>query len=297
MLSGGVGGARMARGLAAALPPEDLTVVVNVGDDDVIYGVHVAADLDTVTYTLAGIEGPEGWGIAGDTFATMGHLDELGVDTTFRLGDQDLATCLARTAALHTGEALSEATRRLTRSLGVEIAVIPATDDPVRTRITTDTGEDLSFQEYFVLRRHGEHVAAVRYDGSTQASPAPGVLEAIHTSDAVVIAPSNPPLSIWPILAVPGVEEAVRVKPVVAVSPLFGGRALKGPADRVMGTLGLPPGNAGIVAAYRGLVSTLVVDVGDADDALDVAIAARDTRIPDLASATRLAHDVLELAS
>jgi len=189
----------MARALALTLDPAHLTVVVNVGDDDRIYGVHVSADLDTVVYTLAGVEGPAGWGMAGDTFTVMQHLAARGVDTRFRLGDRDLATCLQRTAALDAGAVLSAATSAICTGLGVVPTVLPVSNDPVRTKITTPGGERLDFQEYFAVRGHRDEVAALDYEGAAQARPAPGVREAIAAADLVVIAPSNPPLSIWPI--------------------------------------------------------------------------------------------------
>jgi len=302
LLSGGVGGARMARGLAAVLPPAALTVVVNVGDDDEIYGLHVSPDLDTVAYTLAGREGPPGWGVAGDTFAVMGHLGALGVDTNFRVGDADLAVNLARTAALRCGESLSAVTVRLAAALGLACRLLPATDDCLRTRVHTAAGEWLSFQDYFVLRGHRDEVAEVRYEGAGAARPAPGVLEAIAAASLVVVAPSNPPLSIWPILAVPGIRDAMAAAPrVIAVSPLFGGRALKGPADRVMAALGLPAGNSGVLAAYDGLLTDLVVDQGDAADVATLAgtavrLHAADTRIAARDDAARLARYLLDLS-
>jgi LPPG:FO 2-phospho-L-lactate transferase len=301
LLSGGVGGARAARGFAAIVASDDLAVIVNVGDDERIHGVHVAADVDTVVYTLAGLEGPDGWGRADDTFTVMAALDRLGADTTFRIGDTDLATCLARTAALDAGKPLGEVTARIASSLGVEHRVLPVTNDPVRTQIVTTAGERLGFQDYFVFRRHRDEVAAVSYEGAATARPAPGVLEALTDADLVVIAPSNPPLSIWPILAVPGVREAVAAAHrVVAVSPLFGGKALKGPADRVMASLGLPPGNEGVLAAYAGLLSALVVDIGDAADvdtlAGEVTLHATDTRIEAPQAAARLAEYVMALS-
>jgi LPPG:FO 2-phospho-L-lactate transferase len=292
-----VGGARLARGLDACCAP--LTVVVNVGDDEQVYGVHVSPDLDTVTYTLAGREGPEGWGVAGDTFTVLGHLERLGADTSFRLGDADLALNLLRTQALRGGEPLSAVTARLAAALGVGPAILPATDDRLRTRVRTADGTWLPFQEYFVLRGHRDPVVEVAYDGADEAVPAPGVVEAIGTADLVVVAPSNPPLSIWPILAVPGVREAVARRPAVAVSPLFGGKPLKGPADRVMAGLGLPPGNAGVLAAYPGLLDTLVVDRDDAADVDALAsphlrVLAADTRITEPAAAARFASWLLE---
>ena len=299
LLSGGVGGARAARGFAAVLDPADLTVIVNVGDDDRVHGVHVSADVDTVVYTLAGIEGPNGWGRAGDTLTVMGALEGLGADTTFRLGDLDLATCLARTEALAAGEALSAVTARIAAALGARHRVIPATDDRLRTRVRSTGGEWIPFQEYFVLRGHQDSVDEIEFDGSEQAKPAPGVIEAIRDADLVVIAPSNPPLSIWPILAIREVHDAVLAHlRVIAVSPLFGGKALKGPADRVMASLRLPPGTAGVLAAYRALLDDLIVDKGDADEEVDagsVRIHALDTRIADPARAARFAREVLAL--
>jgi LPPG:FO 2-phospho-L-lactate transferase len=290
----------MARGLAAVLGPGDLTVVVNVGDDETVYGLHVAPDLDTVCYTLVDREGPQGWGMAGDAFAVMGHLEALGIDARFRIGDADLATNLARTAALRSGESLSAVTARLAAALGIGCRVIPATDDPVRTRLRTAAGEWLAFQDYFVLRGHADEITEVGYDGAGESRPAPGVLEAIADAGLVVIAPSNPPLSVWPILAVPGIRGAVAAAPrVVAVSPLFEGKALKGPADRVMASLGLPPGNAGVLAAYEGLLTDLVVDEGDAADLSRgggaVRLHAADTRIADRGPAARFARWLLEL--
>jgi LPPG:FO 2-phospho-L-lactate transferase len=299
LLSGGVGGARAARGFAAVLGPDELTVIGNVGDDDHVHGVMVCADLDTITYTLAGLEGRHGWGRRGDTFAVMAALEALGADTTFRLGDLDLAVCLLRTAALHAGEPLSSVTKRICAVLGVRHGVLPASDDPVRTRVRSASGRWMSFQEYFVIRGHEDEVAEVVFDGAEAAKPAPGVVEAIGDADLVVIAPSNPVLSVWPILALDDISDAVSTASrVVAVSPLFGGKALKGPADRVMASLGLLPGTAGILEAYRGLLSDLVVDVGDAGDAglaEDVRIHAMDTRIADPNAAARFAREVMSL--
>jgi LPPG:FO 2-phospho-L-lactate transferase len=282
------------------LDPGDLTIIVNVGDDDVMYGVHVSPDLDTVLHTLAGLEGPHGWGLAHDTFVVMDRLAELGVDTSFRLGDRDLAGCLVRTNALGRGQPLSAIISEFRQRLGVAPAVLPASDDPVRTKIRVAGDLWLDFQDYFVIRRHRDSVRELRYDGAATARPAPGVVEAIEGAAAVVIAPSNPPLSVWPTLAVPGVREAVAAKGIVAaVSPLFRGRALKGPAATVMADLGLPAGNAGVLAAYEGLISHLVVDAGDSADIAALGghaeIHAADTRIADGASAARFAAELLSL--
>ena len=271
-----------------------MTVIGNVGDDDHMYGVPVSADLDTMIYTLAGIEGPEGWGIRDDTFSVMDHLETLGVDTSFRLGDRDLATCLNRARVLRSGGTLSLATESIAAALGVDTPILPASDDAIRTRIRTVDGSWLSFQEYFVGRGHRDPVAAVEYAGAAAATSAPGVLEAIDAAAVVVIAPSNPPLSIWPILAIDDIAQAVARHPrVVAISPLFGGRALKGPADRVLASLGYPAGNAGVLAAYGGSITDLVIDQGDADDALvlagSVTIHVTDTRLTDRSGAERFA--------
>lgn len=295
-LSGGVGGARMARGLAQAAGVE-LTVVVNVGDDETVHGLHVSPDVDTVLYTLAGVEGPDGWGRADDSFRFNDELARFGLDNTFRLGDLDLALCVARTSRLSAGTTLSEVTRDLARGLGVGPVVLPVSDQPVRTEIRTASGEWIGFQEYFVARRHRDEVADLRFAGAALAQPAPGVIEAVEEADLVLIAPSNPPLSIWPILAVDEVRRAIADHPeVVAVSPLIGGRALKGPADRVMASLGLPPGNAGVAEAYRGLISTLVVDTQDGGEAADmtgVEVMVTDTRIADADRAMELAEEIL----
>ncbi len=296
LLSGGVGGARLARGLAAELGPE-LTVVVNVGDDEEVYGLHVSPDMDTVTYTLAGRHGPHGWGVAGDTFVVLGHLASLGADTTFRLGDADLALNLVRTDALRRGQPLHTVAAELSAAFGIEPTILPATNDRLRTVVQTGAGEWLSFQDYFVMRSHRDEVAAVRFDGAAEALPAPGVLDAIGEAAVLMIAPSNPPLSIWPILSVPAIRAAVQTaRRVVAVSPLIGGKALKGPADAVMASLGLPPGNAGVLEAYRGLLTDLVVDDADRADTRPsgVRVHATDTRIAEPERAVRFARWLLE---
>ena len=250
-------------------------------------------------YTLAGVEGEHGWGRAGDTTAVMAELAKLGVDTSFTLGDRDYAMCLVRTMALADGATLSMITQGLTGALGVhDVAVLPATDDELRTWIQTVDGQWLEFQEYFVDRRHRDPVAAIDYRGAEAASPAPGVIDAITGADTLVIAPSNPPLSIWPILAVGDIRSAVESHPAtVAISPLFGGRALKGPAAEVMEGLGLPAGTAGILEAYHGLVDTLVVDAADeADTALgdDVRIHAMNTRLDGDDQGSAVAAAVIE---
>lgn len=285
----------MARGFAA-LPDLDLTVVVNVGDDADNHGLHVSPDLDTVVYTLAGMEGPHGWGRADDTFALNEELARFGVDNTFQLGDRDLALKLFRTTEIARGGTLSEVTGTIARSFGIEAQILPATDQRLRTRVRIDAGW-VSFQEYFVTRRHQDEVLELEYSGADLAGPAPGVVAAIEGADHVVIAPSNPPLSIWPILAIADIEKAVAAHPMVTVvSPLIGGKTVKGPADRVMAALGLPPGNAGVAAAYPGQIDRLVIDDSDSEDAAsmrDLDVLVTDTMIPDRASAARLAGEIL----
>lgn len=291
----------MARALAGVVRPDRLTVIVNVGDDETVYGVHVSPDLDTVVSTLAGVEGPHGWGRRDDTWTVVEALADLGVDTTFRLGDRDLATCLFRTAALADGVPLSEITARVARRLGVDCRVLPATDDPLRTEVRTDAGWR-SFQEYFVIHRHAERVREVRFRGADTARAAPGAVAAVAEADVVIVAPSNPVLSVWPVLAVADLAAAVAAhERVVAVSPLFAGRALKGPAARVLADLGFPAGNAGVLAAYHGAITDLVVDAGDAGDlplleGRGVRIHALPTRFTDPAAAGEAAARILEVA-
>lgn len=289
----------MARALRSILGPGQLTVIVNVGDDTERYSVRVSPDPDTVLYTLASVEGSHGWGRRDDTFATMEELAKLGVDTTFALGDKDLAMCLYRTQLLANGTPLSEVTTRLAHVFDIDCGLLPATDDPLETFIQIDDGSWLSFQEYFVDRMHVDAVNAIAYHGAPQASPAPGVIEAISDADTLVIAPSNPPLSIWPILAIEPIREAVESHPRrVAVSPLFGGLPLKGPADTVMAGVGLAEGTRGILEAYAGLIDTLFVDVGDRGDVtigdgFGVAVIPRETRLTGTDQGAALAREIL----
>ncbi len=290
-LSGGVGGARLARGFAA-LDDVDLTVVVNVGDDAETHGLAISPDLDTVVYSIAAEEGPYGWGRRGDTFRFNDELARFGIDNTFRIGDLDLAAKLFRTMELGGGIPLSKVTETIATGFGLAATVTPVTDDRLRTMVETDAGW-LTFQEYFVERRFQDEVRSLRFDGATAARPAPGVVEAIAGADHVVVGPSNPPLSIWPILAVPGVREAVAEHPLVtAVSPLIGGRTVKGPAAAVMSSLGLPAGNEGVGAAYAGLIRRLVVHETDPIDLglPGVEVEATDILLPDLAASARLAY-------
>ncbi len=302
LLSGGVGGARLARGLGRILQ-RDLTVVVNTGDDAVIYGLTVSPDLDTVMYTMSGIEGPDGWGLADDRFSVMDHMNGFEIDTSFRIGDADLATNLYRSQLLSEGVPLSEVTRRLGSLLQLIPEVLPMSDQRVSTAIQIDGGDWLSFREYFVTRQHRDRVRDVRFEGVEDSTPAPGVLEALSEADAVVIGPSNPVLSIWPILAVPGIAAAVASAPrVIAVSPLFGGEALKGPAHIVMADVGLARGNLGVIQAYDGLVRDLVIDTGDASErssltASDVTIHVRSTMLTTAEQSTDFAEWLLDLVA
>lgn len=293
-LSGGVGGARLARGFAS-LAGVELTVVVNVGDDEEIHGLAVSPDLDTMVYTLAGIQGAQGWGRRGDSFRFNEELARFGVDNTFRLGDLDVALHVYRTKRLGEGLPLSMVTGEIAAAFGVETRVVPVSDEIVRTVVETASGETLSFQEYFVTRQAADTVTGLRFEGGEDAKPAPGVLDSIADADLTVIGPSNPPLSIWPILAVPGIREALAAASrVVAVSPLIGGKTVKGPADRVMASLGLPPGNLGVVTAYRGLLDGLVIDAGDDRDEVDgVEVLSTPILITDPSEARRLAAEIV----
>ena len=264
-LAGGVGGAKMAQGLALALPPGDLTVVVNTGDDMEHLGLHISPDIDTVLYTLGGIANPEtGWGIQGDTTATLDQLRRYGHDAWFWLGDRDFATHIHRTDRLAAGEPLTDVTLGMARALGIAADVLPMTDDRLRTIVQTPAG-DLAFQDYFVRRRQRDDVTGVRFDGAESARLPERVREAIARADLIVLCPSNPIVSIGPILAVPGMREALlaAAATTVAVSPIVGGRALKGPADRMLTTLGHERSALGVARLYAGLADGFVIDHAD----------------------------------
>lgn len=260
-------------------PPDQITAIVNVGDDLELHGLCISPDLDTVTYTLAGAIDPErGWGLVGETWQAMSVLGKLGGDAWFNLGDRDLGTHLFRTARINAGAPLHAVTAALAEGWGVAVRLLPVTDDPLRTRVTVvDPGDptagtanrehEVGFQEYFVGRGHAVPVTAVRFDGAESARPAPGVLDTIATAERLVIAPSNPIVSIGPVLAVPGVRAAVAARrdDVVAVSPIIAGSALKGPADRMMAELGHESSVVGVARLYVDLASTLIVDEADAD--------------------------------
>ena len=267
-LAGGVGAARMLTGLIQVAPPERIMAIVNTGDDVTLHGLHISPDLDTVTYTLAGAVNAEtGWGLAGETWATMDELARYGSGRLawFRLGDRDLATHLYRTSRLHEGATLSQVTAEIAGRWQVGVRVVPMSDDPVETRVTVG-GVEIGFQDYFVGRRHDVAVESIRFAGIQNARPSPGVLDAIDSADVVVICPSNPLVSIAPVLSVPGIEDAIAARraDVVAVSPIVAGHAIKGPADRLLAELGHEASAVGVARLYARIAGTLVIDETDA---------------------------------
>ncbi len=265
VLAGGVGAARFLEGLVQVVPQESITVISNTGDDEDFFGVRVSPDVDTVIYTLAGAIDPvQGWGLAGETYYALEALHRFSYETWFNLGDADLATHVHRTQLLRDGATLSEATRTIVEAFGLRLRVLPVSDDRIRTVVAADAGA-LTFQEYFVKRRTEDEMRAVRFEGITSASPAPGVLDAIRTADVVIVAPSNPVVSIGPVLAVRGVRDALRETgaKVAGISPIVGGRTIKGPADRMMASLGMTPTAAGVAEAYRDFLDVLVIDEQD----------------------------------
>ena len=292
--SGGVGGAKLARGLYDVLGP-DLTVVGNVGDDLEVLGLYVSPDLDSLLYALAGLNDEErGWGRSGETWRALESARDWGADAWFQLGDLDLGLHLTRTEALARGEPLSVVTRGLARAAGLTATLLPATDDRVRTHVVTPAGT-FSFQDWFVARRHADEVDGLRYDGADEATSAPGVLEAIAEADALVLAPSNPFVSLHPILAVPSVRAALGARRVrcVAVSPLIGGRSVKGPLDRMLTRMAGGTSPAHVAQCYEDLVGALVIDRADAPAAADVSLVVTDTLMTDRGAARRLAEIVL----
>ncbi|MFC0306504.1 2-phospho-L-lactate transferase [Rhizorhabdus histidinilytica] len=299
-LAGGVGGARLARGLAAILPPDDLTIAVNTGDDFEHLGLLVCPDIDTVCYTLAGINNAaQGWGLAGESWAFMDALGKLGGESWFNLGDRDLATHVLRTGMI--GRlALSEITALLAGRMGIAHRIVPMSDDRVRTMIDTDEGE-LPFQHYFVRRRAEPRFRAISFDGIETARPSTGLLDAIADPalEAVILCPSNPVLSITPILALPGVRTALAARgvPIVAVSPFIGGQAVKGPAAKIMGEIGLATTPPGLAAYYDGLLDGIVIDhVDAAADAGNTALHVTATLMRDLDDQRRLAAETIAFA-
>ena len=267
VLAGGVGAARLLRGMVQAVPAHDVTAIVNTADDLVLHGLSVSPDLDTVTYTLAEAVNPDtGWGLANETWEAMSALQRLGGPAWFQLGDRDLGTHLHRTGRLADGAGLAEITSEITRAFSVDARLLPMTEDRVATMVTLASGPEVGFQDYFVGLRHNVPISAVRFDGVDEAHPAPGVLEAITSADTVVVAPSNPIVSIGPVVAVPGISDALSTRraDVVAVSPIVAGSALKGPAERMLRELGHEPTVVGVARLYRDIAATLVVDDADA---------------------------------
>jgi LPPG:FO 2-phospho-L-lactate transferase len=268
VLCGGLGGSRLVDALAQAAGPEAVTAIVNVGDDLEILGLRVSPDLDTVLYTLAGLLDEErGWGVRDETYSARATAETLGAETWFTLGDRDIGLHLVRTAALRAGERLSAVTARLAEQLGVAVRLLPATDDELRTLVLTDAGA-LDFQTWFVRRRHADRVLGVEYRG--EASPAPGVLEAIREANVVVIAPSNPFVSIGPILAVDGVREALAARRVAAMSPIVGGKAFRGPLADMLQSLGFERSARGVRNFYGELISVFIVDPADVELAPEI---------------------------
>lgn len=276
-LCGGVGAARMLSGLVRVVPGDQITGIVNVGDDMVLHGLSISPDLDTVTYTLAGMDNSEtGWGVADESWAVMDELGRLRGEDWFRLGDRDLATHLFRTGRLAAGEPLSVVTAALSERRGIAVRLLPVTDDPLRTRVTLaapsifgPAGTEVGFQDYFVRLAHAVPVSDVRFEGAQDARPALGVMDALEGAHRIVVCPSNPVVSIAPLLSVPGVEAALRSRreDVVAVSPIVAGAALKGPADRLLRELGTEPSVVGVARLYSSWVGTLVIDEADAERA------------------------------
>ncbi len=301
VLAGGVGAARFLQGLVQVVPQQRLTAIVNTGDDRDFYGLHVSPDLDIVMYTLAGVvDEAHGWGIRNDTYATMQQLARYGNEDWFLLGDRDLATHIHRTNLLRQGKTLSEVTDELRRQFGLELRILPMSDQPVATHIQTPAGL-LHFQEYMVKRRCADEVQDVVFIGSGEARPAPGVLDAIKGAEAILIAPSNPIVSIGSILAVPGIHDILHEASgmVVAVSPIVGGAPIKGPADKLMRGLGMDVSAVGVARCYRDFLDVMVIDEQDAHHAsaiedLGIPTVVTNTIMRDDAAKTTLARGVLE---
>jgi len=304
VLCGGVGAARMLAGLQRVLDPDEIVGIVNTGDDTELHGLYISPDLDTITYTLAGaVNLTTGWGLSGETFRAMEALERYDGLTWFRLGDCDLATHLYRTGRMRGGATLSEVTAEITRAWGLGLRLLPMSDDPVRTRLRLKGADEVAFQEYFVKLRHSVVVEGVRFAGANAARPAPGVLAALESAEVVVVAPSNPVVSIGPIMAVPGIAStlAARRESVVAVSPIVEGAALKGPADRLLVELGGEASASGVARFLQAWIGTLVVDEADGKQAAAIeASGVRCVLTPTVMStpqiAADLAHTVLAAA-
>ena len=301
-LAGGVGGAKLARGLAKLLPPSKLLIIGNTGDDLELHGLHISPDLDILTYTLAGIvDEAKGWGIAKDTFNCLETLEKLGAETWFKLGDRDLAIHMQRTNMLRNGLTLSQATQKLCRKLNVKTKIIPMSNDPVPTKIISGT-RTLDFQEYFVKNRTRDKVTDVVYAGAEKAEPTPGIIEAIRTAERIVLCPSNPILSIGPILAInPIRKELTKTKaPVIGVSPLVAGKTLKGPADRILKSLGHRASALGVAELYKDFLSHFIIDEADKKEQpqieqLNIKVTVTNTIMKNAADSVRLAKTVLSV--
>lgn len=300
-LAGGVGGAKLADGLYRSVAPDTLAIIVNTGDDFDLYGLRISPDADTVLYTLAGLANPAtGWGIAGDTFSTLEMLRRYGEDTWFLLGDRDFATHIQRTRWLREGQTPTQVASALTAALGVRARLLPMCDALIATRVHTLDGE-LAFQEYFVRRQHRDDVLGVRFEGIEEAQPSPSVREAITQAEAIIFCPSNPIVSIGPILAVPGMRALVRDAraPRVAVSPIVGGQALRGPADRMLAGLGDEVSALGVARLYGDVLDGMVIDRTDAalaeriSQELHMRVLVTDTIMRDEADRVRLARETL----
>jgi LPPG:FO 2-phospho-L-lactate transferase len=302
VLTGGTGGAKLIEGLVAEVDAAELTIICNTGDDCVFHGLNISPDIDTILYTLAGLnDTAKGWGIKGDTFAVLEQLQRLGNDTWFNLGDKDLATHITRTRLLTEGRKLANVTDQIRRSLGVRARVLPMSDERIETRVMTPQGE-ISFQEFFVKQRWSSEVAAIRFAGLEESRPATGVLQAIADASAIIVCPSNPITSIGPILAVPGIRAALdhAIVPVVAVSPMIGGAAISGPAHKLMTARGLEPSAFGVAQNYQGFLTKLLVAHEDRSlsgriENLGIGVNVTDIRMPSLADKRRLAREVLAL--
>ncbi|HEV8462344.1 MAG TPA: 2-phospho-L-lactate transferase [Gaiellaceae bacterium] len=301
VLSGGVGGARFLRGLVGVVDPTDVTIVGNVADDIEVLGLRVSPDLDSILYTLTGLSDEErGWGRAGETWQALDAVAQLGGEAWFRLGDRDIGLHLVRTELLRSGVPLSEATERLAHALGLEAALVPASDDPIRTFLETPAGT-FAFQTWFVARGHRDEVDAVHYTGAPDAQAAPGVVDAIGEADVILFAPSNPYVSIGPILAVEEIRTAIeeRSAPCVAISPLIDGRAVKGPADRMLARLAGGTTPAHVAGCYEGLIDVLVVDEADRPEAPIAGLrntVVTETLMTDASAARRLAAAAVHAA-
>lgn len=303
VLCGGVGAARLLTGLVQVTKPEDLTAIVNVGDDMELHGLRISPDLDTVVYTVSGqVSTERGWGLEGETWQAMEMVGRYGGQDWFALGDRDLGTHLFRTDQLANGRPLHEVTADIAKAWDLDFTILPVTNDRLRTMVTTEERGEISFQEYFVGLAHGVAVSNVRFDGAADTTPAPGVIAAIEGAERIIIAPSNPAVSIDPVLAVPGIRDALdrRRTSVVAVSPIIAGKALKGPADRLLVELGREASVVGVADWYRSTIGTLVIDQADADlapaiEELGMAAVATDTIMSDATVAAALAKTLLEL--